>query len=128
MLFEGPSDAHVVRDIAERMARPPVVVRCPLEELPAVFEACTLVVGLDSGAVHIAAAVGVPTVVLFGPAEPDRVRPISDRSAVVIKDGYWCRPCDQVHCAQPENNCMDALEVDSVYSRCMILINEHRPS
>jgi ADP-heptose:LPS heptosyltransferase len=104
----------MVQKIRGLMSSPATIVKRPLEDLPAIMQSCDVLVGLDSGAVHIAAAVGTPTVVLFGPAEPHEVRPLSKRTAVVIKDGYPCRPCDQVHCVQPENTCMDALTVEVV--------------
>jgi lipopolysaccharide heptosyltransferase II len=115
LLFQGPQDRQVVRSITERMVRRALILEEPLSRLPALFKCCAALIGLDSGAVHVAAAVGTPTVVLFGPAEPERVKPFSRDVSIVIKEGYWCRPCDQVHCVQPENNCMDALQVESVH-------------
>lgn len=125
LLFQGPTDEAVVAKIVSLMNHVPTIITQPLRILPAILKCCDILVGLDSGAVHIAAAVGVPTVVLFGPAEPERVKPITDLTSIVIKEGYWCRPCDQVHCVQPENNCMDALDVLSVYSQVVQLLNKH---
>lgn len=126
LLFQGPEDKEIVAKIADLMKNKPLLVQQPLEHLPAIFRCCSVFIGLDSGAVHIADAVGVPTVVLFGPADPERVKPFSDNSSIIIKEGYWCRPCDQVHCVQPHDNCMDALQVEAVYSRALALIGKTR--
>jgi lipopolysaccharide heptosyltransferase II len=118
-LFQGPKDRQTVMDIVGKMKHPAAIIEQPLSLLPALFKCCNVLVGLDSGAVHLAAAVGTPTIVLFGPAEPEKVRPYSGRSLTLIKEGYSCRPCDQVHCVQPGNNCMDALQVETVYQQLM---------
>jgi lipopolysaccharide heptosyltransferase II len=122
LILQGPQDEEIVKKIAGAMKYKPLVVSLPLRQLPPVLHCCEIVIGLDSGIVHIAAATGVPTVVLFGPAEPNRVKPFSPHARIVIKEGYSCRPCDQVHCVQPTNNCMDAISVDSVYSCAIELI------
>ncbi len=124
LLFRGPGDEEVVKGILSLMKRTPRVVSQPLYHLPAIFKCCNIIIGLDSGAVHIAAAVDVPTVVLFGPADPERVKPISDKTSIIIQEGYWCRPCDQVNCMQPDNNCMDALQVKHVYLSAVSLMEK----
>ena len=124
IFFRGPADREIISAITAGMKHSPSIIDQSLSMLPALFQNCSVFIGLDSGGVHIAAAVGVPTVVLFGPAEPDRVMPVSRRTSVVIKDGYWCRPCDQVHCVQPDNTCMDALSVSSVYQSAIAALNQ----
>jgi NAD(P)-dependent dehydrogenase (short-subunit alcohol dehydrogenase family) len=45
---------------------------------------------------------------------PERWRPWGDKTAVVVADGYPCRPCDHKNCVNPNDNCMDAIQVDDV--------------
>lgn len=62
----------------------------------ALIERCHLFVGNDSGPMHVAAALGVPTVAIFGPGTPRRTAPIAARGRVVaISKGYPCSPCRQ---------------------------------
>ena len=63
-------------------------------ELAALYDGATLVLGPDSGPLHLAAAVGAPTVTLFGPADPVEFGPWGDpaRHAVLTTD-IACRPC-----------------------------------
>ena len=61
-----------------------------------ILERCHLFVGNDSGPMHVAAALGVPTVGIFGPGTPRRTRPTSRGGRVVTVGGdYPCSPCRQ---------------------------------
>lgn len=63
-------------------------------QLAALFSRARVVLGPDSGPLHLAAAVGAPTVALFGPADPVEFRPWgqSDKHYVLTSD-IGCRPC-----------------------------------
>jgi ADP-heptose:LPS heptosyltransferase len=63
-----------------------------LGQTVAVLERCMLFVGNDSAPMHMAAAVGVPTVGIFGPTSPLNFRPRGPRVAVV-RAGLGCSPC-----------------------------------
>lgn len=90
-----------------------VVVRPSLAELPAYLAAGDLFVGNDSGPAHVAAAVGTPTVTIFGPQIAGWYRPYGDGHTVVQIDEMWCRPCfDQ--CIRHENVCITGIDVDRV--------------
>jgi heptosyltransferase-2 len=52
---------------------------------------CDLVVGNDTGTLHVAAACGVPTVTLFGPTDPRKWNPIG--STPIFLANLACRPC-----------------------------------
>jgi len=67
-----------------------------LKTTGAILERCDLFVGNDSGPMHIAAALGVPTVAIFGPGSPGRTAPVAARAPVVaISRNYPCSPCRQ---------------------------------
>ncbi|MBW8888639.1 MAG: glycosyltransferase family 9 protein [Fibrobacteres bacterium] len=61
------------------------------ESLLTAVSACDLVVGNDTGTLHVAAACGVPTVTLFGPTDPRKWNPIG--STPVFLANLPCRPC-----------------------------------
>lgn len=65
-----------------------------IRTLAALLERAVLALGPDSGPLHLAAAVGTPTVALFGPADPNEFRPWgpADRHLVLTSD-IGCRPC-----------------------------------
>jgi len=70
-----------------------------------------LVVGNDSGPVHLAAALGVPVVAGFGPTNPTLTRPYGERVAVVRAE-VACSPCRRRRC--PSLICQDRVQVADV--------------
>lgn len=72
MLVAGPADDAVAGAFtaALRSAQPIPVAGLPVPELAAVLAQCTAFVGNDSGVSHLAAALGVPTVAIYGPTDP----------------------------------------------------------
>lgn len=97
----------------------PVVRTWPLPDVAAILTRATLYLGNDSGVSHLAGAVGARGVVLFGPTDPRRWRPLGDRLVVL--------------CAQsvgPEAISLRALSVRRVVAACRrsILRHIHRPS
>lgn len=65
-----------------------------LGSLAALYQKSALVVGCDSGPMHIAAAVGTPTVTLFGPANPAEFAPWGSRERhLLLMSSIACRPC-----------------------------------
>jgi ADP-heptose:LPS heptosyltransferase len=87
--------------------------------LAAFAEAAALFVGADTGAIHLAALVGAPTVGLFGPKDPRVYAPWGPRTAVVHK-GVDCSPCPSRTCDDPV--CMTSMTVDDVLSSSLALL------
>jgi len=84
-------------------------------ELPAVFEACSLFIGVDTAALHIAAAVGIPTVGIFGPSSWTNWAP-RGREHLVVKKDLSCQPCSQKGCEGSEKSrCLMELTANEVY-------------
>ncbi|MBW2630766.1 MAG: glycosyltransferase family 9 protein [Deltaproteobacteria bacterium] len=82
--------------------------------LAAVFKACRLFIGVDSAGVHIAAAVGLPTVCIFGPSSYIDWAPRGAEHRVVHKD-FPCVPCKNKGCEDSEiSRCLDELTFEEV--------------
>lgn len=82
----------------------------------AVLQACQLFIGGDSVGIHLSAAVGIPTVSIFGPSSPASWAPRGDQHRIVQKD-LPCVPCKDKGCEGSEvSRCLDALTVDEVIS------------
>ncbi|MFH0954106.1 MAG: glycosyltransferase family 9 protein [Verrucomicrobiota bacterium] len=71
----GEADADLAIMLAELAADVPIVQNHTLVELASVLAGCVAYVGNDSGITHLAAALGIPVVALFGQGEPDRWGP-----------------------------------------------------
>ncbi|MHB8092457.1 MAG: lipopolysaccharide heptosyltransferase I [Syntrophales bacterium] len=84
-----------------------------LRELAALYKRAKIVVTTDSGPMHLAAAVGTPTVALFGPTDPVRTGPYGPGHRV-IRTGINCSPCFRKKCPQPR--CMTEISVEEVFN------------
>ena len=103
------------QDLARKIARGTPTIdlagRLSLGALAAVHRRARLVVAIDSGAVHLAAAMGAPVVALFGPGDPDLFAPLAPASRVrVVRVGLPCSPCGTLE----DPPCGAALDPDCV--------------
>ena len=115
-LTGSADDAPSIRAIGERMTRPHAVVAgdTTLMGLAALLERAGVVVALDSGPMHIAAALGTPTVGIFALRTdlPDRWRPLGPRVAL-IRPSYPCPPWHRKETC-PDFACYAHLDAGSV--------------
>lgn len=82
--------------------------------LAAVFKTCRLFIGVDSAGVHIAAAVGLPTVCIFGPSSYIDWAPRGQQHCVAYKD-LPCMPCQNKGCQGSEiSRCLEELTFEEV--------------
>jgi heptosyltransferase-3 len=85
-----------------------------IAELPALIKQAKLFLGVDSAGVHIAAAVGTPTISLYGPSPPDIWAP-KGKNNIVITSNMPCIPCCNTGCqGRMESQCMEELKVETV--------------
>jgi heptosyltransferase-2 len=91
-----------------------LVGQTTMRDLPALLSACSVFVGNDSGAMHVAAAVGLPVVGIFGPTDSVATRPVT-RDLTVIREPVSCSPCFLRRCPV-DHRCMARIEVGSVFS------------
>jgi ADP-heptose:LPS heptosyltransferase len=99
-----------------------------LTELMALFSRARLMITNDSGPMHIAAAVGLPTVALFGPESPRFYGPLGNRS-INLYASLPCSPCLNVYNAKvfrcPINTkCMNDISIEQVVDAARILLRE----
>jgi heptosyltransferase-2 len=88
-----------------------LVGRTTLRQLVGVVARCAAFVSNDSGAMHVAAALGVPLTAIFGPTD-ERVTSPAGRADVILRD-VFCRPCLLRECPI-DHRCMKRIDVDSV--------------
>lgn len=127
ILAGSPSDVEMTRDIARLMKHTPIEAagKTSLRQFLALLEKSDLFIGLDSGPMHMAVAMGTRLVALFGPARPESVGPWGDKYIVVThQERFSCSPCTQTVCAKLDNSCMDAISADEVWEAARKQINE----
>jgi heptosyltransferase-2 len=81
--------------------------------LAAVLSVCRALVTNDSGAMHVAAALAVPVIAMFGPTNERETRPLGPVDATVITSDVWCRPCMLRECPL-DHRCMEQIGVATV--------------
>jgi len=84
-----------------------------LMELACLIRRCQVYVTTDSAPLHLAAAMGTPTVALFGPTDPARHAPQAP-SVRVLKKDLACSPCYSTWCRTITHACMKRISVDEV--------------
>jgi heptosyltransferase-2 len=86
--------------------------------MASVFRRCNLFIGNDSGPHHIAGAIGVPSIGIFGPTDPNQWDPLDQNSSVVINP-VECHPCfiDETFSKCSHIRCPTSVTVDDVWQQ-----------
>jgi heptosyltransferase-2 len=106
----------VVRHVAGRVRLIDLVDRTDIPTLASVLAECRALVANDSGALHLAAALGVNVAAVFGPTDDRLTAPRSANpkaSTAVLTNDTWCRPCGLRECPL-DHACMKGVDADDV--------------
>ncbi|MGH9789534.1 MAG: lipopolysaccharide heptosyltransferase II [Candidatus Acidiferrales bacterium] len=124
LLCGPPAEARLGEAIAARMRSKPVslIGQTTLEEFLAVLASADLFIGNDSGAMHLAAGLNLPQVVIFGPTDELGTGPLNPK-ARVVKRPVSCSPCFLRHCPV-DHRCMTRIEVDEVWQAVEAALRE----
>ena len=122
LLIGSADEADVTQEVTNRMRRKPTVLtgKTSLDQITAVLSLVDLVVTNDTGPAHIAAALGRPTLVIFGPTNPLTTRPFAPE-AEILRHPPDCAPCMLRDCPI-DHRCMTAITVDEVFEHSQALL------
>lgn len=95
-----------------------LIGRTSLAELIGVVSRCAAFVSNDSGAMHVAAALGVPVTAIFGPTDERATAPAGTGAVDVIVRSVFCRPCLLRECPI-DHRCMKRIDADTVLASVM---------
>ena len=90
-----------------------LIGRTDLRLLIGVLAGCSAFVSNDSGAMHLAAAAGVPVTAIFGPTNEKATAPLGDHD--VLLHPVFCRPCMLRECPI-DHRCMKRISADEVFA------------
>jgi heptosyltransferase-3 len=98
----GPGERPLAESCRDRMQSASFLAPATdWQELGALLRRCSLWIGNDSGPKHLAVALGIPTVTVFGPTHPVTWNPPVGPHAVVVAEGLACLHCDANVCPLP---------------------------
>ena len=97
--------------------------RTTLSEAVALLKSSAVFVGNDSGLMHLSAALGTPTVGIFGSSNPNWTAPVGERVRAITPDGFSCRPCYRKTCNQ-SLFCLDTISGDQVLAEVINLLTK----
>ncbi len=107
LILEGPADRDVVSHVLQFVSKPTLVLRnLDLSQLAGVLAQVTLYIGHDSGVTHLSALLGVSTIALFGPTDPQRWAPRGSHVTILRGSPCHCelwetvRKCVEKPCLQ----------------------------
>lgn len=114
LILGGKNDLEPCSTVADGIG-PNAIDLCgktTIRELAALLGRCALVIANDSGPLHLAAAIGIPTIGIFGPTDPQRSAPPAN--CTVISKSVQCSPCYKRECPT-DLLCMTSVSVEEVY-------------
>ena len=113
VIIGGRDDRDQAEEICRQSRVPTINLtgRTTTGEALGVLAACSLLVGVDSGLMHLAAALDLPVVALFGPTDPAVTGPRCSVSTIVRKN-LPCSPCHDSTCRRRE--CLDSIVPEEV--------------
>jgi heptosyltransferase-2 len=114
LVVGSPGEKEIGREVTTLIKNSAVNLcgRTTLGEVMALIDRCHLFITNDSGLMHVAAALGIPLVAIFGPTNPQTTGPISPKSRIV-RAPVSCSPCLQPVCPT-DHRCMKEIKVDTV--------------
>ena len=129
-VISGPEDFEI-REQLELVSSDNIQHRSlsSIEELIHAIDAADIFIGNDSGPAHIANLLNKKTIVLWGPGNYERIRPLGENVEILMED-VDCRPCkqygDSEKCPQGENICLQKISVETVLDRISYFRNKKK--
>ena len=127
----GPGEEETARACRDAMRHPSVLApRTGWQELGALLRRASLLVSNDSGPKHLAVALGVPTVTVFGPTHPGAWQPPEGPHEAVWAEGLECLHCNHTRCPLPGERhlrCMRDVAVETVVAASLARLRREAP-
>ena len=122
ILFGAPQEsemaARITGAIPNRIFN--LVGATQIGELPALLSTCRLFIGNDSGVMHVAGAVGIPVIGIFGPTDPEGTRAMTP-GFTLVREPVECSPCFLRKCPI-DHRCMTRISVDRVFEAARLVL------
>ncbi len=127
ILFAGePAESALIQEVIGLMSRRAhnAAGLVTIRQLGVVMERARLIITNDSAALHVASAVGRPTVAIFGPTDERKYGPTASASRT-IRRRLFCAPCEQALCRY-SHECMRFIAPEEVFEAAASLLRQER--
>ncbi len=129
MVFGTDVDTESAQTIKEFSIRTPYHVqdmtgKTNLQQAMALIKCCDAFVTNDSGLMHVAAGLDVPSIAIFGSTDHIATGPHSNK-AIVLRREMDCSPCLQTHCPEKHLNCLETISSMDVYEELDKLLSSN---
>ena len=133
VLFGGPRDRQVVARIEAQLKDQGVgnvrnAVGCTMAQLLSLTAGLRLFVTNDTGPMHIAGALAIPTVAVFGSTDPARTSPWDHPHVKIVCHALPCAPCKERICPLKHHDCMRQIEAAEVIRAARTLAAQTAPA
>jgi ADP-heptose:LPS heptosyltransferase len=112
IFIEGSAEQGIAREILRAIPDSGSILYegAGIQPLAGILAQCRSFIGNDSGITHLAAALGIPCLVLFGPTLPQHWAPHGD-NVIVLRKPCGCKGCKA---GEPVHTCLETISVDRV--------------
>lgn len=119
IIIWGPGEFKKA-DLINRMAEGKLLLgpSTTISQLVSLLKRCSMAIGGDTGPLHLAVALDIPVIGLYGPTPPSRNGPFGEKKEIIYH-ALPCSPCWRRNCKRKE--CMNSIGVEEVIERCKSL-------
>jgi heptosyltransferase-3 len=123
VLTSGPGEESVVAQVGQGISEPTILCGLRIPELAELIRGARLYAGNDSGPMHLAAAVGTPTLAIWGSSDSKRWHPWQVQHRV-IQNPFECNPCPGYRCLVSDTPlCIESVAVGQVTAAAKELLS-----
>jgi len=131
LLVGDEKDQKFIIEIEDQIGKEGTIkaVNFPLNRLIPLVERCGLFISNDSGLMHLASSLGVPTIGIFGPTSPGLGFSPSGLEDKVFWEGIDCSPCSlhgEKECIKESRYCMDNIKPEKIIEEAKRILNANR--
>jgi len=125
LIFGGPGEEALGEKIRDLIGSKCVNLagKTSLREAVALIEKCSIFITNDSGLMHVAAALNIPQIAVFGPTNHTTTSP-ADPKSHIVRVATPCSPCMKQECMEGHHQCMKAVTADMVYEKAAAILNK----
>ncbi|NQT22192.1 MAG: glycosyltransferase family 9 protein [Candidatus Omnitrophica bacterium] len=118
------SDRIVIDEVKQKMKAKAhdFIGMTNVRELSVLIKESLLLITNDSAPLHVASAVNIPTIAIFGPTDEKKYGPLADRS-IVLRKKLKCTPCEKAQC-EYNYECMRKITVDDAFKAVKEIVKQ----